>query len=202
LSFLSRFHRVRAFGPTDPDQLYKSPDLICLVVMPPASVLRQKKNVNPRDFPSKNLEKEQYLVYFDQSKQNQRPFRGKILGREVKLDIISEWLHFCHSHHEGKGQRATSTVRALRVIDCRDGMVVPAPPSCLYVALSYVWGQHVPSSEEGERLEDDTGSPLSLPKTLPNVIRDAIAFTRNLGFSYLWVDKYCIAQVDPDLRQE
>jgi hypothetical protein len=137
-SFLSRFHRIRAFGPTDPDQMYKSADLICLVVMPPASVLRQK-NVSSQDFPSKNLEKKEYLVCYDQSRQDQRPFKGQLLKSRVKLDTISKWLHFCHSHREGKCQRAASTVRAVQVIDCSNGTVVPAPPCCLYVALSYMW---------------------------------------------------------------
>jgi hypothetical protein len=29
---------------------------------------------------------------------------------------------------------------------------------------------------------------------LPDTIEDAITVTRNLGFQYLWIDRYCIDQ--------
>jgi hypothetical protein len=35
-----------------------------------------------------------------------------------------------------------------------------------------------------------------LPANLPATIEDAIQVTQNLGFQYLWVDKYCVLQID------
>jgi NADH:ubiquinone oxidoreductase subunit 4 (subunit M) len=33
-----------------------------------------------------------------------------------------------------------------------------------------------------------------MPSQLPNTIKDAIAVTQQLGFRYLWIDRYCIDQ--------
>lgn len=200
-SFLSRFHRVRDLGPSDPEQLFQSPDLLCLVVIPSASTLIHNR-AKPQYFPSKNLEKERYLVCYDQAKQDDYPLAAQVLGRKVSHTTILKWLHFCQSHHQGKCQLTTSTIRGLQVIDCRSGSLVTAPPSCSYVALSYVWGHSVPSNKERDQSRNKTESHLSLPQVLPNVVWDAITLTCNLGFSYLWVDKYCIDQTDPELQQE
>jgi hypothetical protein len=99
-------------------------------------------------------------------------------------------------------------VKDLRVIDCRFSTVIPAPPSCSYVALSYVWGTTSRSSDQGQESDDNgmaiigAASISSLPKTLPSVVRDAITFTRNLGFLYLWIDKYCIDQNNANIKHE
>ncbi|RGP66159.1 hypothetical protein FSPOR_6779 [Fusarium sporotrichioides] len=63
-----------------------------------------------------------------------------------------------------------------------------------YVALSYAWGP------VNDHLVRTTASNLqemllALPfPQLPKTIRDAIIFTRRLGFRYLWVDALCILQ--------
>ncbi len=49
---------------------------------------------------------------------------------------------------------------------------------CEYIALSYVWGvKDVP-----------------LLCSPPRVVLDVINFVRQLGYRYLWVDKYCVVQ--------
>ncbi|KAH6983776.1 hypothetical protein EDB80DRAFT_591835 [Ilyonectria destructans] len=35
-----------------------------------------------------------------------------------------------------------------------------------------------------------------LPTKTPNVIDDAIKATKGVGFTYLWIDRYCIPQED------
>jgi len=35
-----------------------------------------------------------------------------------------------------------------------------------------------------------------MPRQLPNTIEDAISVTQQLGFRYLWIDRYCINQQD------
>lgn len=52
-----------------------------------------------------------------------------------------------------------------------------------WVALSYVWGHS----------SGDAG-PEVFPQALPNTIEDAIKVTEEMGYRYLWVDRYCIDQ--------
>ncbi|KAH6964803.1 heterokaryon incompatibility protein-domain-containing protein [Fusarium venenatum] len=63
-----------------------------------------------------------------------------------------------------------------------------------YVALSYAWGSasnHPTRTSASNIQEMLEGLPFS---RLPKTIRDAIIFTRKLGFKYLWVDALCILQ--------
>lgn len=70
-----------------------------------------------------------------------------------------------------------------------------------YVALSYRWGADQPHKLTTKTLADhkkhiDTSS-------LPLVIQEAVAFTRKLGFKYLWIDAMTILQDDePDKSKE
>ncbi|KAI9164145.1 hypothetical protein HJFPF1_05784 [Paramyrothecium foliicola] len=65
----------------------------------------------------------------------------------------------------------------------------------VYLALSYCWGLHGHSARTTSKniKEMKTGIPWQV---LPRTIQDAIAFTRKLGFQYLWVDALCIIQPD------
>jgi hypothetical protein len=75
----------------------------------------------------------------------------------------------------------------LKVIDCSTRTIVLAAPGCEYVALSYVWGLI-------RRLERGDGA--SLPPSCDFIIEDAIRVTLELGFRFLWVDRYCVNQND------
>ena len=61
-----------------------------------------------------------------------------------------------------------------------------------YVALSYCWGT--------DQVKTTAGTLASFRKALPSdisaTVQDAITVTRELGFSYLWVDAFCIIQYD------
>jgi Heterokaryon incompatibility protein (HET) len=79
----------------------------------------------------------------------------------------------------------------LQVIDCISRQIVPAPTSCQFVALSYVWGPSV----EPRQLDNAA--------KLPQTIEDAILVTTALGLQYLWVDSICITQNDgPDFLHQ
>lgn len=67
----------------------------------------------------------------------------------------------------------------LKMIDCSSGKVVPAPKECQYVALSYVWGD---SHSKPQRY--------SSIYRYPQTIIDSIHVTNEMGYQYLWVDKY------------
>jgi hypothetical protein len=73
---------------------------------------------------------------------------------------------------------------SINVINCRTGSTGRWNGRDKYLALSYVWGHP-------DRTGTDDGS-------YPKLVSDAIIFTLAVGIKYLWVDKYCIDQKDPD----
>ncbi|KAI3339550.1 HET-domain-containing protein [Ustulina deusta] len=81
----------------------------------------------------------------------------------------------------------------LLVIDCSTRKLVPTSRQCEYFALSYVWG---PASAAAATAAAETtqGSSDDLPARLPATVEDAMKVVAELGFRYLWVDKYCLDQ--------
>lgn len=72
----------------------------------------------------------------------------------------------------------------VNVIDCHTREIVPVQAPCEYFTLSYVWGVAVVAPES------PSGS--SLPSRLPTTVEDAITVVKQLGYRYLWVDRYCL----------
>jgi len=65
-----------------------------------------------------------------------------------------------------------------------------------YLALSYCWG-----GDDSMKLTTSTIGRWteSLPFTeLPKTLRDAITFTKHIGLEYVWIDRLCIIQDDPE----
>ncbi|ORX93759.1 heterokaryon incompatibility [Clohesyomyces aquaticus] len=62
-----------------------------------------------------------------------------------------------------------------------------ASVGCELIALSYVWNASESAPSPGATILQD----------IPATIEDAITVTRQLGYSYLWVDQYCIDQTNP-----
>ncbi|KAF5137068.1 hypothetical protein E5D57_000843 [Metarhizium anisopliae] len=114
----------------------------------------------------------------------QKGIWGREIGQSADMSIARNWLQFCDRHHQGRcGRRQVARELAgFRLIDCTRSppQAVERPLSEDYVALSYVSGSNVTDP-------------------WPKAIRDAVAVTRELGFRYLWVDRFCI---DPTRLQE
>ncbi|PSN63699.1 HET-domain-containing protein, partial [Corynespora cassiicola Philippines] len=108
----------------------------------------------------------------------------------VDYKMARNWVHYCRTHHKGycklQGPIKEHTVAGFKLIDCKTRRIVPGSQEFEYVALSYVWGEN--SARTSIRL---------LPNPAPRTIEDAIIATTNLGFRYLWIDRYCISQIDP-----
>lgn len=100
----------------------------------------------------------------------------------VDFGVIRSWLDECNRAHSEKCHpRTRHYVRNLKVIDCARRAIVPAPPGSAFVALSYVWG---PPSTQPSLTSPD------LSMLLPRTIEDSIAVTLELGFTFLWIDRY------------
>jgi hypothetical protein len=114
--------------------------------------------------------------------------RFDLLVNTDKLDIglIRSWINICRRIHKATCGSIRQTSRQMvdfKVIDCEGRSLVSPPEGCQYVALSYVWGS-LKCLTEGGRLQTN----------FPQTIQDAIILTQQLGYKYLWVDRYCISQ--------
>lgn len=105
----------------------------------------------------------------------------RIEPKSIDFRIIQNWLHFCEESHQNTCRPTLGElVPGFKVIDCRNRQVVQPEQRPRYVALSYVWG--------ALRL------PEHAQETFPRTIEDSILTTVELGFQYLWVDKYVLSR--------
>ena len=131
-------------------------------------------------------------------KPNPSVIHPRTIDPRIDFSIVTEWLSYCLCNH---GALCTSTAQptsGMKVIDC-DGArpaIVVAPQSCSYAALSYVWGQ--PSTHRGDFTLKEAQNTTYLPESLPCTITDSIAVCKSLGIRYLWVDRYCIDQLNTE----
>ncbi|KAF5702777.1 ankyrin repeat-containing protein [Fusarium mundagurra] len=119
------------------------------------------------------------------------------------------WINLCRENHSwGCNPRKAAAVPHFFLIDCSRRQVIEqkesqssVPPP--YVALSYVWGQSQgiqkpPQRQKQQESLDGIGDGIVEP-----AIEDAIRVTLELGYKYLWVDRYCIIQTgDEAIKQE
>jgi hypothetical protein len=124
-------------------------------------------------------------------------FTPRLVGESADFVQLKEWLNFCKSFHaQCKGSdESEDQVDGLKLIDCLSGSIVPAPQNAAYVALSYVWGQtdsDVSQASTRDKSFETLGSGFS------KTVEDAILATKSLGYQFLWVDKFCIDQNNPE----
>ncbi|KAI0405589.1 hypothetical protein F4802DRAFT_597140 [Xylaria palmicola] len=105
------------------------------------------------------------------------------LGSKFARSTVDYWIRTCSRNHGTRcspKKPAGSSLRGFRAIDCTKNppIVRDISWSEKYVALSYVWGNN---SEQW-----------------PQTVKDAVDVTRMLGYEYLWVDRLCIDQSNPD----
>lgn len=130
---------------------------------------------------------------------------GQILYPQwIDGDLPSRWKESCTNLHDGHCKEnlvsVCSSMRPSWLVDIQKQCIVPAPESCSYVALSYVWGEEkmLLALESNHDLLQQPGS---LAKTtwkppLPRTLKDAMGVVGLLGERYLWVDSLCIVQDD------
>jgi hypothetical protein len=123
-----------------------------------------------------------HLIFSKEAEKTSSQFLANVITRHFDPACVLDWLNYCNEHHKTLCQSATEMAN-IRLIDCHDRIIVPASCHMTYVALSYVWAKVNPFIENG-----------ILPADLPRGIEDAMEVTKNLGFRYIWIDKYCIYQ--------
>ncbi|KAF5622090.1 ankyrin repeat-containing protein [Fusarium tjaetaba] len=111
------------------------------------------------------------------------------------------WIACCReTHSERCNHQRLARVPHFRVIDCQTRRVVLQGEEVdPYVALSYVWGPPPAASlketsgrESCGREADRDG--FELGQSVEAIVEDAMTMTLELGYRYLWVDRYCVIQ--------
>ena len=122
----------------------------------------------------------------------------RLLSNRIDYGLLQGWYQFCEQHHrETCATNSKDYPEKLKVIDCQARKIVASPPGCLYVALSYVWGQQQSTTTAWFEKPCRKIEPgILFPDTIPSVINDAMTVALELGWQYLWVDRYCIDQDD------
>ena len=109
-------------------------------------------------------------------------------------DLSVAWLNGCLRGHENC-RAEESGFQPPRLISVSDNTInlVDSAAAGRYATLSYCWGPNPTHlTLTAETLDSFRGEIRS--EQLPQTFRDAIAFTRALGISYIWIDALCILQ--------
>ncbi|KAK3369421.1 hypothetical protein B0T24DRAFT_681429 [Lasiosphaeria ovina] len=86
------------------------------------------------------------------------------------------------------------------IIDTAADCIVVAK-SLPYVCLSYVLGNTPGDQLELGNLSDVQTTESLASRRIPKTVSDAIIIVKKMGLRYLWVDRLCIVQDDPDTKQ-
>lgn len=132
------------------------------------------------------------------SEEDSNQIAARKVDDRVNFKLIRSWLMFCQEHHQSHchaGVDGIQDIPGFTAIDCASrGIVpwaeIPAESNRDYTALSYLWGTDTSTATQDGMI----------PSPSPKVIEDAVTATLGLGFKYLWVDRYCIPQHDPELK--
>ncbi|KAI0124312.1 heterokaryon incompatibility protein-domain-containing protein [Xylariales sp. AK1849] len=125
----------------------------------------------------------------------------RILGRQLSIGVVKEWMSVCSewytkSCNPKDFSRPESSIMSFKLINCDTRQIISRTDSQgidhSYVALSYLWGQR---TEKSRFLK-------VLPSTLPQTIEDALKVTKQLGYQYIWIDRFCINQESNEEKQE
>ncbi|KAF2798680.1 HET-domain-containing protein [Melanomma pulvis-pyrius CBS 109.77] len=106
----------------------------------------------------------------------------------------------CRDHIECQENVRRSLPRGFRVINIPQRRIVETN-NVAFASLSYVWGKDTRTSlltatrATIAGMKREGGLPIS---EMPRTIEDAMTVCNRLGIDYLWADRLCIVQDDPD----
>ncbi|KAK6844352.1 HET-domain-containing protein [Apiospora arundinis] len=115
-----------------------------------------------------------------------RPIKTVMAFEEIRKCLVS-----CKKNHI-RCLKSPLPRMPIWLIDCKDRSLRYLSTDEKYFALSYVWGQVTVSRASGGHL----------PGVLPRTIEEALELTLALGYRYLWVDQFCVNQVDAAIKHD
>ena len=111
----------------------------------------------------------------------------------IDYDKLNQCIRVCLAEHSEMCERSFHRqFTPTRLIDCKTRVLCTAP-NCRYICLSYVWGD---TTVDNATSDDITSA------NIPRTVSDAIFVTLQLGVRYLWVDRYCIDQNNPEEKHD
>jgi hypothetical protein len=143
---------------------------------------------------------------------NSRILFGRPLNHDgISFPLIRSWIEICSENHSDSCQLSMSIKEfseflqissEILLVDVQDNCITQVQEPCDYVALSYVWGQckSIQLTRANKEAMTVPVSLMSILEDLPQVIRDAIEFTKRLGERRLWIDSLCIVQDDEAMK--
>ncbi|KAE8422865.1 heterokaryon incompatibility protein-domain-containing protein [Aspergillus pseudocaelatus] len=126
------------------------------------------------------------------------PYSLCVSGRSINTTMVDfgfirKSLSYCMEHHHHHCDRPAYSIQgSITVYDYKNNRTLDVKLPCLYIALSYVWG------DAGRKEERTRRGHTRRPK----VIEDCITIADHLKIPYIWVDKYCIDQTNPHKKQQ
>ncbi|KAK3937132.1 hypothetical protein QBC46DRAFT_17224 [Diplogelasinospora grovesii] len=96
-----------------------------------------------------------YLAVLDQDrKEEDSDFGPRLISPgQIDFKLVRHWLSFCRrKHNRACTEDRREDTHGLQVIDCERTTVIPAPPRCQYIALSYVWGPNPAAPQQNNGL--------------------------------------------------
>lgn len=113
------------------------------------------------------------------------PSPARRVRNRMNYSLWRIFLEECQKNHSACNWTVDRVlIKALRFIDCKTRKLKKAAPKDSFVALSYVWGER-----DEEPFDDSQLRRGKLPPT-PWVVEDAMRVVTQMGYRYLWVDKY------------
>jgi hypothetical protein len=179
----------------------KKPRLCDLVALSAVKTFQVDRNstqdsvilgVHPSKFwdrPSRNGGQSRWIL---QSLNEPSRISGRSISEKIDWKMVKSWKIFCDNHHSKFcSKNEGPLVPGLKVLDCQTRRIINLPTlRDEYVTLSYVWGTNQETIKFGH----------ALPITSPQLINDSVEVVKNLGYRYLWIDRYCIPQNDKQER--
>jgi hypothetical protein len=138
-----------------------------------------------------NVNLETYEALLDGFKVEKSAHSRTVRHHWADVEMIKHWLNNCENDHGdvcNQHRRSFTETGSLLLLDVIDDCLTVGKFTHRYFALSYVWGaskQYLTLSTNYDQL-CESGSLSTQPLT--QTIRDSMAFVRNLGERYLWVD--------------
>ena len=194
--FLSIFDMINRHG-LQTRGYWKTNPLQCLAIVP------SRFNSNDRDSDLRlkgHIQDHGCAVVYRNHDPMPEIFAVQNVSAQFDASPVLSWFQYCSRNHTKLCSKNGSLVSGLKLIDCESLVVKNARFYDVYVALSYVWGSSNGNNASKGVRGDVDNTRLSL--NLPVVILDAIKVTKLLGYRYLWIDKFCIDQDDPEKKHD
>jgi hypothetical protein len=127
------------------------------------------------------------------------PYSARFRPQAIDYALLRQWKDNCiclHGKKCGSPHRVRELPSPLRLIDVHKRCIVETIHDVKWLTLSYVWGIGKDMSLQLHNLAEFKQPGFLDQAGVPRTLLDAMEVTRELGETYLWIDRLCIVQDD------